>query len=913
MATIITRSSLNRPLTNAEGDANFTSLNIEKLERNGTIPMTGDLQAPGIKYTNSTTGFTIKNTSGSEIFSLGKGNSDDLIIKGSINVGGESSELNLEGNISAKNIFLSGRLISGELTGQYAVEKIGDSYLGIGSLVNGKLEITIDVIIKIVERAGNFSVGQDISFTQLGTSLGTLTRVDRNTLYVRLGPNFTGQFQPGQQIYQLGTNGSVTGKISQIISNFKIRKDLKLKVFGVSYSTDGNIDPITVNNISLLKTESESSSNNVYRYWIAQFNFLNGQISRAERISGSISHKSLNNFNEQNFIKIQNIIRTNANHGILIYRSIDNDNSSSARLIDVLGPYDLGDSVSGIDYLDYGTYSVTGWSKKDSEGRFSDSSEIIHFPLSPNTTTSRKGWKTLTVDSVIGYNKIRMVENNIQLNSGSSPIVEFVHDNTAGLQKAINDNRDLGLGGITFPNGVYYTSRLNVPNDFEILGTGKLTIIKKIPWDFTYHPITSDNNKGNLFIPQEKDEPKNIYFRNLQIDGNLANNVKFKELESNYISYFKEGENINFDNVIITDVSGGGLYLDGVIGLRIQNCEIKNGSITYRGNDFSPIRCSESQNITINSNVFENFLSPVDVSVSRNGVVIGNTIKNCGSGLLVYASGNLLSSPNLIMGLDSEWIPTPDTMDSDFNSVNITINPGVGYVSPSFLYVSRGDPIYLGSMDKLGLPGSAVELSSDIFVLTKLNNSEIQKTEWDYSINTNNNQQIINIISPDEGLQGRNDGYFQFEIPGNNTTFLPNLSELITTHGNNLVSGEKIVGLVYRIKATGYTYIDQGERINILNGTFSTSGGQNFYTITLSNINDFNLFTVGNKVKLFEHNSSPNINNIEYNVVEKITSGLNRQIRIGLGSSSLGTTTNGQATGYIAIRKTVIIAKGRIL
>jgi hypothetical protein len=119
---------------------------------------------------------------------------------------------------------------------------------------------------------------------------------------------------------------------------------------------------------------------------------------------------------------------------------------------------------------------------------------------------------------------------------------------------------------------------------------------------------------------------------------------------------------------------------------------------------------------------------------------------------------------------------------------------------------------------------------------------------------------------------------------------------------------------VYRIKATGYTYTDEGERLNILASAFTTVGSDKFCTITLNNVNDFAIFTVGDKVKLFGHASTPDVNNVEGTVSQKIVDGLQRKLQIQLpGSTDFSNISNGGATGYITIQNTFIIAKGRIL
>lgn len=68
MATIITRVGKGSPLTFAELDANFTNLNNDKLERNGSIAMTGNLNLGGFSITNAAAG-TFSGTVTAAVFS----------------------------------------------------------------------------------------------------------------------------------------------------------------------------------------------------------------------------------------------------------------------------------------------------------------------------------------------------------------------------------------------------------------------------------------------------------------------------------------------------------------------------------------------------------------------------------------------------------------------------------------------------------------------------------------------------------------------------------------------------------------------------------------------------------------------------------------------------------------------------
>lgn len=923
MANITKRLTVGRPLTNAEVDANFDNLNTQKVEKDGTTVMTGTLKGPGIQAQTAAGGVKIYNQAGVLVATAGANNSTDLIIEGNIDVGGaggEGANINLNGgDVQAKNLYLTGRVLSSELNVQFDVGNVGDVYTGTAAAdpTTGKLKVTLDTIVKTINNTGVFVVGQTVTGENSQTS-GVLTRIDStNALHIRL-TNPTKKFDTGERIIQSGSSGSIYGYVSETINTGQLNSGHRMKIFGVSLPTARPVDAAEV--CSVAKVGTAGGTQYTYYYWITQFRMDNGQISAARKV-GSVSHGDVSLFNAATNITMT-LARTSTDYGIAVYRAKE-DNIASARLVEVLGPDSLGASTSNITYIDYGTYSNTEWSTKDGNGQFTAASNIVHFPLAPNSV-SRLGWETLEVDSVTNASVI-MFKSAVNFNSGGA--IELVHDNTVGLQNAINTNRDLSLRNIVLPNGTYYTSRLDVPSNFVVLGSGKLTIVKQIPWNFDhYNDVLYPTNKGNIFKSQDQ-YPSNIYFRDLTIDGNFTNQVRFNEMESNYAISLPSATNLNLENVDVTSVPGGGLYAYNTDGIRIQNSEFTNGSLAYRGNDLCPLYAGSSTQLTINGNVFNNFVSPVDVSTSTIGVVVGNTVHNCGSGLLIYGSGSLVSSPNLLMGPDSEFLPSPDTQDSDYNSINIKLDPGVDYISPSFLYMSRGTPVYLGSVNRtdangVAIPGTAVTLSSDIFVLTKLNNQEISRTAWDYSTSTpvvgGASQPIINIITPDTGDFGRNNGYCQFRITKTSGAELPNFSMLLSTWGHTFPYGEQMIGLVYRVKATGYTYTDTGEQILINSGVFAStynSVAGKYYTITLSNINDYPIFSIGDKVKLINHSSTPSIVDIESTVIDKIDAGTNiKKIVIKLPDSvSLTTTANGAATGYVTIQNTVIIAKGRIL
>jgi hypothetical protein len=902
MATIIKRLVKGTPLTNAEGDANLDAFNTEKLERNGSIPMTGNLVSPGIQSASEANGLQIFNENSDLVASFGMGNNQDIVIEGNINVGGQTGGSNIDlngGDITARNIFLSGKIISNELGSQYGVSRDGEVFEGNGSVVSNKLVINMDIILRLVTVEGVFNVGNPVVGSESGVT-ATITKVHGNDIYVELADP-DDEFVIGETI----TYATNTGVLSVVIDTSTFKVGHRVKVFGAS--VPGAPNPSATPAASATKVGTGTGFN--YYYWISQFKLSDGKIAAARKITTSIVHKDAADFNTENNISL-NLARTNVEYGLLVYRSVSDDITAS-RLINVLGPGQLGNGTSNITYIDYGGFSNTEWSTKDFGGAYQTTSGIVHFSVSAPAAI-RRGWITDTVKSIDNRRQVTL-DSEYTLNSGSS--LQFVHDNTQGLQQFIDDQRELNIQGAQFPNGVYYTSKLYVPSNFEISGGGKQTIIKQIPWNFDYwDDNTYPNERGNIFTSLE-DNPVNVFFTNISVDGNFVNNARYAEAAATYLINIPNGENVSFNNMSVTNSTGGGIYVYNTKYIKFQNSEVLNGGGSYLGQDLCPLYASLGEYLTVTNNLFENFVSPVDVSVTRIGTVVGNTVRNCGSGLLVYGSAHLLSSPNLLMGPDNEFLPTPDTMDSDYNAVNISLERGIDYISPSYLYIERGVVSYLGTTDRLDgvtpIPGTGVQLASDIRMLTKLNNSEMLKT--DYTNVPSTSTPFINFISPDTGDYGRNNGYFQFKVLATAINELPTISDLITDNSGILVPNEQIMGLAYRILATTYTYTDLGERIAIASSAFSTTGSNKFITIALNSAETFASFVVGDSTKIFGHSSTPDINNVEGTVTEKIVDGLSRKIKIQLPSSTnLSGAVAGGATGYVTIRKTFIIAKGRV-
>ena len=116
-----------------------------------------------------------------------------------------------------------------------------------------------------------------------------------------------------------------------------------------------------------------------------------------------IGNTVLESFNDS-FHNALTLRRSDANHGILIYRQIAGKNAvaadadaSQAKLIAVLGQKELGSVTDDINWIDYGVYEQPFWTAKGTVNEFlgSDTSTVeteqIHFPtiVGVGTTTHR--------------------------------------------------------------------------------------------------------------------------------------------------------------------------------------------------------------------------------------------------------------------------------------------------------------------------------------------------------------------------------------------------------------------------------------------------------------------------------------------------------------------------------------------
>lgn len=670
-----------------------------------------------------------------------------------------------------------------------------------------------------------------------------------------------------------GTGSIVSNKLRiSGISTTRFFLGEKVKLFGVTLASDST----PISNVPagcIFEKVGSTVSGATYRYWLAQYDYRSGKVGASSQIepSAGITMTALQNFNDLDHISLT-INRTLTTVGILVYRS-ETSSISDAKLVAILGPKELGGSTTGIVWKDFGPYERTEWSSKTAKNEFDG--DQIHFP-NIATVNTQKGW---AIDSIVGIGSNSIdVDNNYTLNS--TPTVKVVHDNTYGFVQAINDAISGDVRALNLPAGTYLTHSVNIPTDFTLQGDGKSTIIKRQYFanDLTDGSGNSLDFNGKLLTIDGS--PSNITLQNLSIDGNNTNNILFSGELDNYLVYFENITSSLISNIEIKNSPSNGLYVYNSERLLLQGSSFIDGGLTDRY-PFYPLNAQESEVLRINNCLFENYSGSVDVSVTSVASITSNIIRNTGTGLRIYAASKINTSSNIVLGPADEYIPTFDIYDSDFNSVNITIQKNINFTSPVFLYLENGQAKDISS--------SKVSITAGIGTIVNIGlSSESLGTKF---LN-------FNILTSDAGTFERENGYIQVGLNSEQTSTL--------TVGS--VLGYEIIGTEFLSIPTGLT-----GTVGIASGVWNTIGvGATNYTVTLSDANQFSGISIGDVVKLLNHSVTPDLSATELIVESKIVINAGtKNLRLRL-PSSVTSVTNGNATGTINTKNTFIIAKGRV-
>ena len=701
-----------------------------------------------------------------------------------------------------------------------------------------------------------------------------------------------------------GIGATVGGKLQITgVSTSTFSTGQKVKLFGVGVSTS----PVTVNPYTtipqFLKIGS-SATNRRYRYWSAQFNLRTGDVGIGTQLDpkAGIGHTSIDNFNDLEHISLT-LNRTNGStNGILIYRqeSADGDaaNINDAKLIAILGPKELGSNTSNIIYKDFGVYDQTAWSQNTVKNEYDE--DQIHFP-NIGTEGKRRGWSLDEIVS-IGNSSItvnRAYDFNNAVGFGTTNSVKVVHDNTYALTQAIDDITARGGSYLELPSGTFLAEKLIIPSNFTLTGVGKNSILKQ-------QYFANDETDGggnalqndNVFVGIATGVGvKDVTFSDLTIDGNNTNQYRFPDTanDDSYMVYLKGLSSGLIRGIELRNSPMHAMTIKDSSRVSIENSTFVDGSLTDRY-PYEPLNATNTTSLRVNDCLFENFPSAVDVSASSVVVVGGNIIRNCGRGLLSFATGKITTTDNIILGPADEFIPSPDIFDSDFNGVNITVDTGSSFFGPVLQYLEEGLPKDISS--------SKVTITAGIGTMvgtgSTLQGESLGAKFLNFDIHTNDQEP--------NGF-GREHGYVQTKLTQSSAATLANVS--------NTQLGYSIVGVEFQDIPVGLTTF-----IGIQTGAWYKSNaafigaGATEYRVTLNDSNQFASIAVGDIVKLVDHGVSPSLSVKELTVQQKVSiSSDEKQVRL-VGFTTTSVTNGGElpsgVNGYISIRKQFVIAKGRV-
>ena len=714
----------------------------------------------------------------------------------------------------------------------------------------------------------------------------------------------------------IGTTVSTKLQVSGI-STAKFYVGEMVKVFGISTATTGSISAIN-GTTTKIGTVVEPK---LYNYWIAEFHQAKGHFGPATIVNAAgIAHTSLDNFNDLNHIAL-GLSRSSADFGVLIYRQEQaaggiNTAITSSKLIGIACDKDFG-SGNTTTWKDYGNYDQTAWSTKGTSNEFD--ADQIHFP-NIGTTGSGRGW---AIDSVVevgtGYIKLG---NGYGLNDnvgfGVTNSVKIVHDNTYAFTQAIDATMTSGGNYLDLPSGTYLTNRIVIPSSFTIKGNGKNSILK-----MQYFASDLEDGGGNT-LPQDgnlvgigttlgPNPPadgivRDITIQDLTIDGNSSNNINYEDASStsyssnNYLLYMPSVSSTLIRGVEVRNSTGAGLWVRDSNRLSVENSSFVDGCLSDL-HAYPPLDAQGSTSLRVNDSLFENYPGALDVSTTSVVSTGGNIIRNCGTGLRFYATGKITTSNNIILGPADEWIPSPDIYDSDYNSINITVDNETSFDSPTYLYVEQGEP--------KDLSAGAVTVSGGIGTMLNVGGGTTE------TIGPLMSEIALNFTDPG-GDFARSNGYIQFNIVADDGN-----DGGTAALGLSSAYGYQIKGTEFREKPVGYTTyvgIGTGKWFTSVDGTPPNAGVANTcYYVTFDDVTQYTGISTGSVVKLVGHQSTPNLSSYELKVIEKkITSGIH-SMRLEPVSAfpttaawKGGQTVDGLKSGYISIRNVFIIAKGRV-
>lgn len=582
------------------------------------------------------------------------------------------------------------------------------------------------------------------------------------------------------------TDNTVTIADASKIGNFKAGQKVRLYGARLAGSSADILLPPTLTSAIAVGFEPPSPSTvNLYTefgYRIAQFDYTTGKVSgsTAPLLEVRTSEVRVDMFSDVKNVGIS-FTRSNENYGVLIYRRATGAGlNRNYALVAVLGPKDLsGLNCTWVDYYDY---NYVAWGKKNVYNEFTSQSELVHFPISPSVD-AKLGWIDAEIDFVDPtLKRIRFINDYV-----FEPSIVVSHNDTQVIQDAINERDNLGAKSLSLSTKTYIVEGLVIPNDFALLGNGSKTRLKKLSWSGT------TSATGNRILKNDFNLSGGIVndftLSDIVLDGNMQNQILLSETNDDKSNYLVDvrGNTLRYENIKLSSSVGGGINASGSVSVSVISSFLVDSNLSDLYG-YSPLDITGSSDVIVSSNIFKNFSGSVEASIVNGGTIVGNIVKNCGSGLVIYGATNLVSSPNILQGPAGEFLPSPDILNSEYDSINIKPELNSEFTSPMFVYQESGETVNL-----------TLNRSTLVHRLNKLEKIDSIESLYDDEI-------LINGFRPAQPVSGPNsaNGQFRFRISAQNVNVLLNSYSYSDLKGSGAGQNPNHFGLVYRSMLTEY-------------------------------------------------------------------------------------------------------------
>ena len=475
--------------------------------------------------------------------------------------------------------------------------------------------------------------------------------------------------------------------------------------------------------------------------------------------------------------------------------------------------------------------------------------------------------------------------------TASQSVIEEIDDLT-NLVVGMAINIDSGNANVTQPNANQIIQTINTTNksitlSLDFIGSGTDTGVKFSAGN----PLSSDGN----FISLSDSNAKDVTIKDVTIDGNSSNNILYDDSTTslkidNYLVNLNGADSSLFKSSEIRNSPGDGLYVGNSNRMSIENSAFVDGSLTDRY-PFQPLSADGAKVLRVNDSLFENYPGSLDVSATEVVMTGGNIIRNCGTGIRIHASSKITTTNNVILGPSDEYIPSPDIYDSDFNSINLTVKKGEEFYTPVYQYIRNGSEYDLSHIPDEEDAATALASGGIVAgIATIINEGASNESLGDKFL-------MFSRTNQESSTNGTQFGYLSFKLTSTQTSTLV---------------GSASSALGYDIVATEFLDVPFGftDSVTIDSGAFNQTGaGATNYTVTIINRDQHVAFSIGDVVKLQGHGSSPEVG--LGTVSQKTVSATTATIKIDI-SPTTTTSVNGGKNGYILIRNTFTIAKGRV-